>query len=440
MKFEVNRGAFPRAAAPSAQLLEHKPERKAWLVLWAAFGICIALWALVPFFGIEYVRTTTVAQMASLEAAPITPDKITPVRVTLPNSGVALAVIDATEIAEASRVETDTTDNSRAFLTFFDKSTAKLLPNTQIVLSEMRVPQFGVSENMNRVVIEQTRGVVRYSVTAPLMLAANATPRKTQFLVRTPHFDAWLTPGGSYAIEVNNNGSQVSVSEGSAAVRSRDGSRDVFVEQGQRVLAQVGKSLGEPIPAAQDLLVNGDFAEPIDCNPNATGPWKCYSDQGGDGGDINGAVGVVTKDDRRAVWIRREGSNQNSAITGIRQIIDRDISDYRSLKLSAYVRVESHNLSGGGYLSTEYPLILRIRYRDVNGDEAEYVRGYYAQNDAGNPTANGELTKSGIWNPIDSSNLLAGLPIKPFRILSIEIYASGWDYESYISNVQLTVE
>ncbi len=149
---------------------------------------------------------------------------------------------------------------------------------------------------------------------------------------------------------------------------------------------------------------------------------------------------MVTKDNRRAVQIKRDQSNQNSAITGIRQVVDRDVSDYRSLTLSADVRVDSHNLSGGGYLSSEYPLIIRVKYRDVNGDEAEYVRGFYAQNDTSNPTANGELLPRATWIPFDSSNLLASLPIKPFRILSIEIYASGWDYESYISNVRLKAE
>jgi hypothetical protein len=214
----------------------------------------------------------------------------------------------------------------------------------------------------------------------------------------------------------------------------------MLVSQGQRVLAERGKSLNEPIPAAQNLIVGGDFTEDIDCSPNATGAWRCYSDQGGDGGDVNGSAGVVMQGDRRAVQIRREGSNRNSSITGIRQIIDRDVSDYRSLILSADVRVEGHDLSGGGYLSSEYPLIVRIRYKDVNGDVREYVRGFYTQNDTSNPTVNGELMPRAQWIPLDTSNLLASLPIKPFHIMELEVYASGWDYESYVSNLRLTAE
>jgi hypothetical protein len=29
---------------------------------------------------------------------------------------------------------------------------------------------------------------------------------------------------------------------------------------------------------------------------------------------------------------------------------------------------------------------------------------------------------------------------KPFYILSLQIYASGWDYDSYVSNVRLIIE
>lgn len=467
MKLEVNTSALPRTAtdvlpqdagqqgaAPRDVLpqgvptrdvplerlyrLNGKPERMAWLVLFGAFTVCISLTVLVPVLSFQFLRFSTTPHTARIQAAPLRPDQVTPVRVTLPNVTLPNAVIDPTEILEASRVATDTTDNSRAFLTFFDNSTATIYKDTQIVLNEMRQPQFSISEQPNSIFLEQPRGLVRYGIASPVTLSAAGSVRATQFLVRTPHFDVWLNPG-SYSIEVNGASSQVSVTEGSAAVRSRDGSRTVLVGQGQRVIAESGKPLAEPIPAAQDLIVDGEFGVPPDCQPNTTNPWKCYSDQGGDGGDVNGSIGPVTKDNRRAVQIKRVGSNQNSAITGIRQMIDRDVSDYRSLKLSAYVRVEDHNLSGGGYLSTEYPLLIRIRYRDVNGDEAEYVRGFYVQNDTHNPTVNGELEPRGQWIPIESSNLLA-LPIKPFRILAIEIYASGWDYESYISNVRLKAE
>lgn len=417
-----------------------KPERMAWIVLWGAFLSCVALSMLVPFLGIRFVRFSTEPQSGALQAAPLTQEGITPVRVYPPNVTLPLAVTAPAPILENSRIETDQNDNSRAFLTFFDGSTAFLFKNTQLLLQEMRRPRFAWSEMPNTITVVQQRGAVRYGIPIPATHAGNPEGRPLQFLVRTPRFDAWLNPGGSYSLIVGDSTAEIAVRDGSAIVRELDTGRATVVGLGQRVMAEAGKPLAEPVSAAQDLLANGDFASLVTCDPNEVGPWRCYSDQGGDGGEINGSVGVVTVGERRAVQIKRADSNQNSAITGIRQLVDRDVSDYRTLKLSADVRVESHNLSGGGYQSSEYPLILRIRYKDVNGDEAEYVRGFYVQNDTHNPTLNGELVPRGQWIPFDSSNLLASLPVKPFRILSVEVYASGWDYESYVSNVQLTAE
>lgn len=448
MKLEVNAGALPRATTDvSSQdvpterpyALDRKPERMAWLVLFGAFAACITLTILVPVLGIAFLRFSTFAHVSSIEYAPTRPDQITPVRVSLPNASQPIAVIDPTDVPENSRIETDPNENSRAYIQFFENSNAFIFPNSQIVLQEIRQPQFNLSDQQNSLVIEQPRGLVRYAVALPLNLSDDSKARAKQFLVRTPHFDVWLSPG-SYRIQVTDQGSQVSVTDGSAAVRSRDGSRELVVEQGLRVIAEQGKPLADPIPAAQDLLAIGKFHDTLDCAPNSITLWKCYTDQGGDGGDVNGSIGVVTLDNREAVQIKRANSGQNSAVTGLRQMIDRDVSDFRTLNLYADVRVDSHNLSGGGYLSSEYPLIIRMRYRDVNGEEAEYVRGFYAQNDTRNPTANGELVPRGIFVPIESSNLLASLPIKPFRILSLEIYASGWDYESYVANVRLKAE
>ena len=146
-------------------------------------------------------------------------------------------------------------------------------------------------------------------------------------------------------------------------------------------------------------------------------------------------------DDRRALHIVRSGAGGTSAITGVHQQINGEISYFSSLVFSADIRLHYQSLSGGGYLSSEYPLIIRLHYRDVNGDEFDAVHGFYYQNDTHNPTRNGEPVPRDQWVPYQTSNLLQSPGIaKPFQLLYIEIYASGCDYESYISNVRLTVE
>lgn len=439
MKFEANSGALPRTVTPKTATVNGKPERMAWLVLFAAFGVCIALTILVPVLGLQFVRFSTEAQTAELRAAPLNEKEISPIRVTVPNAASPIAIKDPAPVSEDNIIVTENSDSSRGFMQFFDNSTAVIFPNSQLRLVEMRRPRFSWSELPNLVSVDQTRGTIRYK--AVLAIAHNKNPdgRPTQFRVHTPQFDAWIEPDGNILVTVGPTSSEIAVRTGSAIVQSQDLSRQVRVGPGERVIAEQGKALGNPIPAAQDLLGNGDFSQTVTCDPNEVGPWKCYVDQGGDGGNANGSIGVTEFENRRAIQIQRINSQQNSSITGIRQLLDRDVSDFNSLKLSASVRIENQSLSGGGYQSTEYPLILRVRYKDVNGDEAEYYRGYYIQNDTNNPTLNGELITPNEWITVESSNLLA-LPIKPFRIVSVEVYASGWDYRSYVSDVQLVGE
>lgn len=441
MKFDTESRVLPKATrvtVSQTQFWHGKPERMAWLVLFGAFFVCLALSTLVPVLSYQFIRFSTDPQTASLQAIGVTQEGVTPVRVNVPNSALPLAIKDPAPVSENFSIITDKTDSSRAFLTFFDSSTATISPDTQLTLNQMRRPSFGWSDQPNLVTVEQARGLVRYAIAPTWKHDGNPDGRPLQFLVRTPNFDAWLNPGGSYSLVVASNSSEIAVRDGSATIQARDGSRQILVSVGQRVVAERGKPLGDPIPAAQDLLVNGDFSAPIDCKAN-TGPWKCYSDQGGDGGDVNGSVGVVTLD-RNAAQIKRTNSNQNSAITGIRQYLDRDVSDFRTLTLLADVRVDNQNLSGGGYQSTEYPIILHITYKDVNGDPYEYFHGFYIQNETNNPHENADLIPRAQWIPFDTSNLLASLPVKPFRIVSVEVYASGWDYESYVSNIRLLAE
>jgi hypothetical protein len=52
----------------------------------------------------------------------------------------------------------------------------------------------------------------------------------------------------------------------------------------------------------------------------------------------------------------------------------------------------------------------------------------------------GESVSPNVWIPYESGNLLETLDPRPFFITSIQIYASGWDYDSYVTGIRLIVE
>lgn len=395
-------------------MIEKKPERVAWFVMFGAFLVFLSLCALVPIGTREYLLYSTSPRSALLEVVGGT------VRVQERGATAPFAVTRTKELSEGSTVETD--ENSRGILTFLEGSTVTLFPDTQISLGDMRAPAFSWSDVPLSIGLTQTRGRIRIGA-APQF---NETLGRN-FQITTPHLVAVLD-AGSYAIDVDSNGSQVTVRDGSARVTAQ--SQTVTINRSQRTVATNGERPLPPLPAALDLIVNGDFKDPL-----ARG-WGILRDSG----DASGAVQVGNLGDRVAMQLVRTNSNQTSAITGGIQQVNKEVSDYRTLRLLADVRVHSQSLAGGGILSSEYPLILRMRYRDVYGSEAEWVHGFYIQNTSGNPTNNGERIPPDVWLPFESTNLLETLDPRPFYVTTIQIYASGWDYESYVTGVRLVVE
>jgi hypothetical protein len=297
-------------------------------------------------------------------------------------------------------------------------------------LREMRVSTFMWGAEPLTIGIDQTRGRIRVGVAPQIPTAGNTTSTAHLIRINTQQLSAILSEG-SYAIEVTADASQVSARDGSAKVTAQDHS--VTIGRSQRTVARRGEPPLPPLPAVQDIIVNGDFQDPL---PRG---WDPLRNSTTTSGVVLGSAKVIAFDNRQTLHIVRANVGQTSADTGLIQQINREVSDYRSIRLMADVRLQNQSLSGGGILSSEYPLILRMRYRDVYGSEAEWVHGFYIQNITNNPTNNGELVPQGVWVPYESTNLFEIEP-RPFFITSLQIYASGWDYDSYVTGVRLVVE
>ncbi len=410
-------------------MMQKKPERIAWLVLWGAFAVFLTLCAAVPVSARSYLLYSTSAKQASLEVIQGT------ISVQDGTSVAPIAVTNASKViqlSEGSSIETNET--SKGILTFFDGSTLTLYTNTQVVLHSMRVAAFAWGRVPISMDVEQTRGRIRVG-TAPLYAADGKPSHTRSFRVQTQHLVAMLGEG-SYAIDVNlpTDSSQVTANAGTVDVIAQG--RSVALSERQRTVVTRGNPPLLPLQAAQDLMVNGDLKDPPERGwnalPDPTTP-----------GVVPGKAEAVAIGDRIAIHIIRANSAspaQTSAIAGWIQQINREVSDFRSLKVTADIRLENQSLAGGGVLGSEYPLILRLRYRDQYGSEGEWVHGFYYQNTLNNRTDNGELVAQSIWIPWESANLFELADPRPFYITSLQIYASGWDYESYISNIKLIVE
>ena len=84
------------------------------------------------------------------------------------------------------------------------------------------------------------------------------------------------------------------------------------------------------------------------------------------------------------------------------------MTDLLSLKLSLDVFISNQSLSGGGFRGSEYPAMVQIRYRDVDGNEQLWVRGFYYHNRDNYPTLNGEQVLQEKWYPFERAILGPG--------------------------------
>ncbi len=396
----------------TAAMSDQQVERIAWTVLVCAFvGFLIVLVG-APSFGYWFISNATDSHETALTVL----------------SGTAIVEVAGRDpsgeqkqrmLPEGATIRTDA--NTRVELTLFDGSSVIVFPDTQVTLGAARSPKFAFSQQpLQDSLILQT-GRVRLSV--------SPDEPHVEFHVDTPHGSTQFV-AGSYSVEVTRDQSEVVVRSGQALVSAH--AESLPLKPRERGQLRLGEKPRGPLPAQRDLIANGAFQSLND--------WRAYNDQGGDGGGVDGDIELVNDAGRRAVHIVRRGSNGNHDDAGIEQVLNKDVTDAEAVRLHMDVRVSAQSLSGCGYLSTECPLMVRIKYRDIKGGENFWVHGFFAQNVDGKAINNGEQVPQGLWYPYESQDLTDILIPKPAQIISVQIFASGWDFESMVADVGLIVE
>ncbi len=406
--------------------MQRNPQRLAWTVTLTALAVFLALAISIPLsirFVLHNATRSQQARITCLEGTAVLED---------PRNGTALPLLkgESLSVPEGTVVSVDET--AEAVVTFFDQSSVRLFPQTSVVLEQMRTPRFSLSPRPANVSITAKGG----------RLWANTVLRGSwpvEFLVKSIHAHTHLAEDGGYTFEISNQQTEVIVQRGAAQVAMATAmdadSSTVTVSSRQRTIVPIGQPPLTPLKAERDLVTNGDFSAPLDNG------WLAFNEQGGDGGEVDGTVSLIVDEGRRAVRFFRSGGEYNHCETIIEQEINRDLPEpLTTIKVRSNVKVINQSLSGGGYLSSEYPLMIRVLYRDVYGNENEWIHGFYFQNRDNNPTMNSQPIEQGKWYFYESENLLEVLPVQPRRIVRLRVYASGWSYESMVSDISLAVE
>ena len=397
---------------------------RAWASVIAGFVVFCTLLVGVPL-GIRYYVVNAMLVEDTILDEPI--DGVVYIRV--PGASDMIAVTDRDHaVPEGSAIATD--EHLRAFVRLFDDSTLTLDNSTEVVLERIRSPRFGASNRSNDLQIRVLRGRVGIAVASPI--------KGTEHIgVHSPHAYLQLKEG-SYSVVIDEIETQLAIRTirpGEATVVT-EGDRLAFSSGRCRIVA--GQSIEGPLPPEQNLIVNGDFSSPLGRG------WEVQPALRDIETDPYGAAEIVVQGGETLLAFSRTGARTHGE-TSIIQAIGKDVRDFESLRVSFEVLVSSQSLRGGGYESTEFPVMVELRYRD-SGDvpRSQYWGFYYLDPGTGpgwRPMVNGTKIPRDEWYLFETDNLMRVLgDIRSAHIESVRVYASGWDWDSAITNVAVLVQ
>ncbi len=405
-------------------LWRQNPQRVAWLVVTINFVVCCLLAVGVPLGLRSFLRSATRPMQSYITATAGT------VQLFPPDAVDPVAVTERRAIPEGSRFVTDA--NARALLTVLADgpdspilATLQLYQDTDLRLNVARAPRFPWNHSANQLVLDLRKG--RVSVSAQIV-----QDRPIDVQMRTPHASVAFG-SGTYDIALESDATQVRTRAGTAQVLAAG--RQVTANSGERISVAAGRPPDLPVPAALNLVLNGELEGRL------SPPWQEAIKVGA--GLVAGTITQQSIDQRQVVRFSRKTEDGAHNEVGLKQEINRDVQGYDSMSLRLDVKLLYQSVPGGGYLASEYPVMVDMAYTDIYGKDLHWYQGFYYMDLPSESTwapPNGEKTPQDIWYTYESLNLFDLLrDTRPSRINSIMIYASGHDFDSMVSDVALSV-
>lgn len=454
----------------------------AWLTLLVAFGLCCALAVTAGYLVWRYHTYATIdpGNTLLIERAPDLAGAEEWV-MWRPRSRTIFQQARSEEwLSEGDEVRISTTTGygQVATIRLFDQSTFDMWSGAGVQLERMQVSRW--TNRVQEVTVRQKSGYVRYD------LLSGQPYAQVTFTVLVGDARVELKPGGSYSIEVlppvrrvlvagavqSPIVSDVAVRSGLAFVHGADGST-VNLLAGMRVEVDPTGIPSLPVPARWELLRDGNFSAyneetynnttiPAAQAPNRlrSQTWKVYGvppDAGVSGffklfricrpPDVNGECAKVEQ--RNAAGFIRNGQTRPFA-TGVEQNLGParagvDISEYRSLVFSAWVRVNYQSIPLTGEQGSECPLMVRFiakRTLPTDPEQERVLCVYYADPAATQPP----MRWPGVqyvevqqyqWHHLEIELRDPDWLPDYYYLRGIQIYANGHDYDSRVAEVSL---
>lgn len=423
-------------------------QRIAWLVVWSAFALfCVV--CVGSTLGVYYfLFQSTVSLDATLSV------------------GRGTSVITSSDLSERgvrlqreslnnrpAQISTDLQSQSTIAFTYvapddFTRLIASVTLKNNSVVSLRRAtrPRFDWSSGQYVIELGNFEGDMEVLVLGGLerALVVQISTRRGELIV--------LNEPGRYTISSGSTRVYVANRAGEAVLFSPDRSSNLLIPQGQEAVMFAGR---KPVfsPPRLNLLENGMFVfEPFTGSTDGTvtlpGRWGCTNIQ------REAPRGVFKPgifEGRPALWLRRAENASSNGETRCRQPFPapgKVVSQYNYLELETTFLINFQSLSECGVEGSECPMMLHLEYLDVNGIEREWYQGFYYALDplyeAYKPRCASCIqdhvqVNEKVWYTYETGNLINILPddARPASITNVEFYASGHQYDVYMSEIAL---
>lgn len=331
-------------------------------------------------------------------------------------------------------------------------ATLTLQRSTQFEVTTSTQPRFDWSNGRYEIQISDVIGIVNITVVPDL-------PRPLLIQINTANGGTiHITGAGRYVIDVNENRLRLINREGAPAVLfGRNPAENVVVDGGKIGLLVSGRNTPVATTNDRNILQNSQFfihvADLLADNPNAfpvpTG-WGCtnFQDQ-----LPRGEIAASDWQGRTALRLTRGDNASSNGQTRCKHPFGdagMDVTEYNHLELDTTFLINYQSLSECGIEGSECPLMLQLEYIDVNGNPRQWFKGFYYHVDpqysyfksrCASCIEDHQRINEKTWYTYRTGNLFGMFPDdqRPARITSVEFYASGHQYDVFISDIAMMV-
>lgn len=413
-------------------------QRLAWVILLGSFFVCLVISIAVPVSANAYIRNATRDLVTIVQANEGT------VGIDDEN-GVRRAVIageNEVAVDAGSSILTDATATALLFVNSADAESllARLVidGNSTVRIERATAPRFAWSSSQNTASYEMESGRMRVTLLEP-----DDGHEEENLIVNltTPQGEIVIADPGQYTVEVNNQAAQVNVLEGTAEVTAQDAM--LLLNSGERAEIPTGAQPSGPLDPERNLIQNSDFSESFNHWVEYT--WRVeLPDQ------PKGKTHVTRQDGEPVMRFERGGLGHADA--QIVQSLNKNVSDFESLKLQLTLRIIEQSLGVCGVQGSECPLFVRVNYIDESGISQTWQQGFYAAGQVDDNTTPGACVSCALFQnnheraplgqeyyyEVDLRDELARQgALAPRQIESISLIASGHSFITDIVDVAL---